>query len=574
MRRFESPRDCAELFRQILRSANPSIPQVDFLRTVTKTLLDFSGCDPLEMRLQLGDSSERWQARREPEANRHEIMPLGSGGEPILWFADGSPRERLYALVIRGEIDDSLPHVTRKGSFWTSDADGFLLSYDPEGARGTRRDAVPSRVPTSLAAIPFAAGDQDKGLLLLESQRSHCLTAEVVEFFEMAAEIVGIAVVNRSSQYALRERIKELICLYGIARLRASPGNSVEEVLGVVAALLPPAMQFPDSARGRIVVGERIVETPGYPEDGPSLSSPVVVEGEVRGKIEVAYVASATLPETGVFLKEETSLLNTVAHQVALLIERREAEEEQERLQEQLRHADRLATIGELAAGVAHELNEPLSNILGFAQLAAKVKDLPGQASMDLQKIATASLHAREVVKKLLIFSRQMPARKARVNLNETVQEGLIFLGSRCTKEGIQMVQELDPALPPIVADPAQLQQVLVNLVVNAVQAMPAGGLLTIRTRLRPGGVALVVEDTGVGMADDVVARVFMPFFTTKGVGQGTGLGLAVVHGIVSSHGGRIDVDSTLGRGSRFEVFLPAGDALDQSGGGADVTGR
>lgn len=136
------------------------------------------------------------------------------------------------------------------------------------------------------------------------------------------------------------------------------------------------------------------------------------------------------------------------------------------------------------------------------------------------------------------------------------------------------MVRVLDPALPPIVADPAQLQQVLVNLVVNAVQAMPGGGHLTIRTLVSEGGVLLVVEDTGVGMDEEVAKRIFMPFFTTKGIGHGTGLGLAVVHGIVSSHGGKISVASEPGQGSRFDVFLPIGNAGIQEDGGSDAHGQ
>lgn len=148
-------------------------------------------------------------------------------------------------------------------------------------------------------------------------------------------------------------------------------------------------------------------------------------------------------------------MLDTVARQVALIIERRQTEEDKLKLQEQLRHADRLATIGQLAAGVAHELNEPLGSILGFAQLAKKCPGLPKQAEQDIEKIVNASLHAREVVKKLLIFARQMPTQKTKVNLNQIVEEGLYFLESRCVKQGIKLIRSLSPNLPEITADPA-----------------------------------------------------------------------------------------------------------------------
>ncbi|MEW5817239.1 MAG: ATP-binding protein [Spirochaetota bacterium] len=276
-----------------------------------------------------------------------------------------------------------------------------------------------------------------------------------------------------------------------------------------------------------------------------------------KGFVEVVYNAEPFEFDENPFLEEERHLIEGVSKQISLIIEGRKAEEDRHKLQGQLRHADRLATIGELAAGVAHELNEPLGNILGFAQLAKKTSGLPVQTVHDLEKIVQASLHAREIVKKLLIFSRQIPAVKSRVNLNQIAREGLYFLESRCVKEGIELVRKLSPDLPDITADPAQLHQVLVNLVVNSIQAMPGGGRLTVQTRVMTDYAALIVEDTGVGMRDEVKSQIFIPFFTTKEIGQGTGLGLPVVHGIVSSHGGTIDVESKEGEGTRFMVLFP-----------------
>jgi signal transduction histidine kinase len=150
-----------------------------------------------------------------------------------------------------------------------------------------------------------------------------------------------------------------------------------------------------------------------------------------------------------------------------------------------------------------------------------------------------------------------MPAVKTRADLNRVVTEGLYLVEARCSTEGIRLERDLDPELAAIVADPGQLQQILMNLVVNGIQAMPGGGSLTIRTRNRTGGVVLSVADTGAGMDDETLKEIFNPFFTMKEIGQGTGLGLSVVHGIVTSHGGTIRVESEPGRGSRFDVDLP-----------------
>jgi signal transduction histidine kinase len=158
-----------------------------------------------------------------------------------------------------------------------------------------------------------------------------------------------------------------------------------------------------------------------------------------------------------------------------------------------------------------------------------------------------------------------MPAQKAKCDLSHLVRDGLFFLESRCAKEGITMVRQLEEGLPEVWADRSQLYQVLVNLVVNGIQAMPEGGRLTISTRTDGKDVCLSVEDTGTGMTPDVQKHLFMPFFTTKGAGQGTGLGLSVVHGIVNTHGGDIRVHSEVGKGSSFEIRIPIDQPADSA---------
>jgi len=220
---------------------------------------------------------------------------------------------------------------------------------------------------------------------------------------------------------------------------------------------------------------------------------------------------------------------------------------------------------------VAHELNEPLGTILGFAQLAKKCAGLPRQAREDIEKIEAGSLHARDIIKKLLVFGRQVPPQKTRVNLNGVVEEALSFFKARCANEAVELALVLSPDLPEVIADPGQIHQVLVNLVVNALQAMPDGGKLTVETSAGEGEVLLVVEDTGIGMRQETIEKLFVPFFTTKDVGEGTGLGLPVAYGIVTSHGGSIRVTSALGRGSRFEIALPSAECgrPDREGGPA-----
>ncbi|MCK4752900.1 MAG: PAS domain-containing sensor histidine kinase [Planctomycetes bacterium] len=360
-----------------------------------------------------------------------------------------------------------------------------------------------------------------------------------------------------SAKEALAERVKELTCLYGIAQIAGQPGISLKEIIQSIVGLLPPAWQYPQTAFAKIILDGTSYVTQGFRECRQNQIAEIIVGGVPRGVVEVVYVEEKPDLDEGPFLKEERNLLDAVARQVAIVIERRQAEEDKLKLHNQLLHADRLATIGMLAAGVAHELNEPLGSVLGFAQLAKKCPGVPVSAGQDIEKIEAASLHAREIIRKLLVFARQMPSEKTHVNLNQVVEEGLYFFGARCAKAGVELVRELSPDMPEITADKAQLNQLLVNLVVNALQSMPEGGNITIQTQFHDRNVLLIVEDTGCGMSNEVIEQIFIPFFTTKDVGHGTGLGLPVVHGIVTAHGGSIDVKSKPGCGTRFEIRIP-----------------
>jgi two-component system NtrC family sensor kinase len=579
-RKIASPRtskgaeDVAEISRRMLRYASAGPARIDFLREVSKILMEFSRCDAVELRLRDPDLYFRWEAVKRPKrAFRFVIMPNGQAESgaiiriaPDSGLQDSARIEQLRRDVVRGRFDSASPFFTSNGSFWRGDTREPLRFGSRHATKLHRAGAHrPERVEClmqggryrSLALVRFAVDDKTVGLLQLSSIRRHHFTREEIELYEDLAQTLGLAIANRRAQWALRERVKELTCLYGIARIAQRPGISLGEALQGIVELLPQAWQYPEIARARIILDERSYATVGF-QQGRHRQTADIMVGVRRGVVEVVYLRDKADFVEGPFLREEQSLIDTIAKEVALIIERREGEDQRSKLQDQLRHADRLATIGQLAAGLAHELNEPLGNILGFAQLAGKDASLSKQAANDMEKIVRASLHVREVIHNLLIFARQTLPLKARVNLNEIVEVSLSFLESRCAKAGIELVRTLTPDLPEIEADKSQLQQVLVNLAVNAVQAMPEGGKLTIETAASQSYISLVVKDTGIGMTEDVKIKIFTPFFTTKDVDQGTGLGLAVVHGIVTSHGGSILVESEVGHGARFEIRLPA----------------
>jgi len=554
------PDDFLKLSHQILFSANKGLLRIDFLQEVAKIILNFSKCDVIELWIKETKNHLRNKIIRiYKETFQFEIIPflkINDNEHNHVKYED-SELGKLCNDILHSHYDPASHFFTRNGSFWTGDIVNYLTSESGTKEQLNKKEFFNNRNYKSIALIPLPVNGKNIGLLQLKNIQQDFFTKNEIELYEGITPIIGVALMNQSTQTALTERVKELTCLYGIAKVAEQFDSSLHKIIQGIVNLLPPAWQYPEITCAKIVLDGCSFTTPYFQESYQKQTADIVINGEKRGVVKVVYTKEKPTLNEGPFLSEERSLIDTAAKQIALIIERIQAAEDRSKLQEQLRHADRLATIGQLAAGVAHEINEPLSNILGFTQLAGKCPGLPKQVNEDLEKIIDASLHAREIIKKLMLFSRQKKPEKSNVNLNNLVNEGLYFLESRCAKEGIELVRSLNTDIPEIIADPSQLHQVLVNLIVNSLQAMPEGGVLTIRTNFSKSYVSLIIEDTGTGMSDEVKKQMFIPFFTTKDVGQGTGIGLSVVHGIVTSHGGSIIVESNINKGTLFEVQLP-----------------
>ncbi len=382
-------------------------------------------------------------------------------------------------------------------------------------------------------------------------------SSDVIEIFEEIKDFFFLICMSIYRQFQLNERVKELSCLHSISKIAENTDLSISEFLTEIVNLLPPALQFSAQASARIVYNDQSFQTDKFSEGERSLNAPIVLGKTKTGFVEVSYPKDLTLPNSYPFLKEEEHLISIIAQELSITLEKKKAEKESQHLEKQLRHADRLATLGQLSAGIAHEINEPLAGILGLAQLMEKNESLDEQALSDLENIVSASLHAREVVKKLMLFARQMPSSQTNLNLNEAVNNAVFFLESRCRKNLVKITLALKKGIPCIKADSSQIHQVLINLIVNALQAMPDGGIISIKTYFDTELVFLECRDTGIGMSKSVLSQIFNPFFTTKKVNEGTGLGLSVVHGIIYSHGGEIKVTSQPGKGTKFLITFP-----------------
>ena len=299
-----------------------------------------------------------------------------------------------------------------------------------------------------------------------------------------------------------------------------------------------------------------------------AISVPLCVEEHVVGTLNVNESNRATE-----FGEDDVRSLTLFANQAALALEKaqlyRDSQRQLEKLlavldelsrtQAQLVHSEKLASLGVLAGGIAHEINNPLMVILGRTELMLMEDELADRLRRNLDTIRAETERIASIVNGLLTFARKSRQDKMEtVNVNEVLERTLMLSEHQLALANVRVIREVDPGLSTIQANPGQLQQVFMNLIINAHHAMPEGGQLSVRTGSVPQKrVFIEIEDTGVGIPPEHLNRIFDPFFTTKEEGKGTGLGLAVSRNIVEGHGGLIGVESTVGAGTIFRVVLP-----------------
>jgi signal transduction histidine kinase len=514
------------LLTAILQIINQSVSRLDFVERFSSELITTMKCDEVEVRV-----CEKYTY----------LQAVTTAGAPPTFTAETLPyppdRALLPAQPGRDDHEALLARIFAAGP----------ANRAPFGEPGGNDREI---------VVPLPGNGHARGLLRLASRRPGFFTPDDFTEFSAVAELLAGALGHQRSMVALHERVKELSCLYDMMKVFGRADSPLDRMLAEVANLVGPAFRYPEIAHCRLVLDEQEYRSEGYRPGESFLQAPIEA-GPRRGRIEVGYADHRPIRDQGPFLDEESNLLSAVARHIGLVIEEKDRVQERVDLQAQLHHADRLATIGQLAAGVAHEINEPLAGVLGFAQLVLKDDSLSDQARRDVEKIRDAALHSREVVKKLLLFGRQLPPQKEDVAPADIVADALGLLQGRFDKAGVT-VRLVDPGdTPSLPADRGQLTQVAMNLLVNALQAMPDGGALTIEIGGDNDRVRLVFRDTGVGMNEQVRREIFQPFFTTKLANEGTGLGLAVAQRIVEEHHGTISVESAPGVGSTFTIELP-----------------
>lgn len=353
---------------------------------------------------------------------------------------------------------------------------------------------------------------------------------------------------------ALKERIKELSCLYDISTIASDHTDSLEEILHAIAARIAKAWKYTDDAVAEIKINEKLYLSNSVPADSVHMTSEIIIDKEQVGIVRIHYPAARHHKSD--FLAEEAQLLKKIAQEIAAISERHQRLEQEEKLKRTAERNDRLSILGEITAGIAHELNTPLGNILGFAELISE-KTRESQVKRDADKITDSAIYAREIVKKLMFFSCEMPQRRELIAVNALVENALKLLNPMLKSAAVNVQFNADPENSFAQLDPIQITQVIFNLLINAIYASPADS--TIKVSLKSGDkkLSITIEDEGSGIPEEVRDKIFEPFFTTKPQGEGSGLGLSVVHGIIKSHKGRIQFSTEEGKGTTFNIIFP-----------------
>ena len=354
------------------------------------------------------------------------------------------------------------------------------------------------------------------------------------------------------TESALKERIKELTCLYEVSSIIANANiEQLDETLKAIVVSLKRGFQYPQQT-------EITIKTPLSSIESTTLNEVLQLTSEiVVFNKPVGFVIASLHDTKSSFLKEEKQLLDSVALKIGNLLERIEIQQNEISLKRQMERADRLGILGEITAGIAHELNTPLTNILGFAELLKDDFSQDKHISEDLEKIIKNAIFSREVVKKLLFFSCEMPQQMQQVNLVPSIKNSLALLDASFKNAHVKYIVKTEEEELLLKADTIQLTQIIFNLIINAIYFSPENGLVTIEAFQSKKHIILRITDEGTGLSEEALEKVFQPFFTTKPTGEGSGLGLSVVHGIVASHKGTITAENNTTKGAVFTVKLP-----------------
>ncbi len=372
----------------------------------------------------------------------------------------------------------------------------------------------------------------------------------------------------KKKTHDIGERIKELKCLYSISKLLENQNYLLGKTLQRIVNLIPPAWQYPEITCVQLTFRNNQYKTNNFKVTNWKLHCNILIAGKNSVTIDVYYLEEKPPIDEGPFLKEERALINEIAERVSRFVERLEAEDKNKQLEHRLQQSQKMESIGTLAGGVAHEINNPINGIMNYAQL---IQDKIGEENL-LSEYTSEIIHETErvskIVKNLLAFARQEKESHSPARIKDIINDTMSLIQTVLKRDQIALVADISEDLPKIKCRSQQIQQVVMNLITNARDALNERypdfddnkKIVIISVFIEKDGrrwVRTTIEDRGLGIAPDTMKRMFDPFYTTKEKSEGTGLGLSISYGIVKDHNGELRVESEPGQYTRFHMDLP-----------------
>ncbi|MRR56091.1 MAG: PAS domain S-box protein [Deltaproteobacteria bacterium] len=537
----------------------------------------WSGCDAVAIRLRAGDDYPYYETRGFPPEFVHDenhLCAYSPDGKILRDDAGKADLKCMCGNILRGRFDPAKPFFTAYGSFWSNNSTALLAGTTAADRQARTPNRCNGEGYESVALIPLHIDQQVFGLLQFNDRRPNRFTPVQITHFERMADSLTIALAGRQaeeerleSERRLREAQKMAQLGHWIWDVKTGNVDWSGEVFGIFG--LDPKDFTPHK--------DSILALSPWPEDHERDKE--LIRKAMQSREQGTYEQRFLRPDNSIGYYHSTfqgkyddrGNLISIVGTVQDITERKQAEEEKAKLEDQLQQAQKMEAIGQLAGGVAHDFNNNLQVITTYVEMALMDLNTDHRLFSPLTEIRKAAERSANLTRQLLAFARKQTVEPKVLDLNETVQ-GMLKMLQRLIGEDIDLRWQPGVDLPPLNIDPSQIDQILANLCVNARDAISDVGVITIETGNRtfdeeyctandgfvPGEyLRLTVIDSGCGMDKEMLGHIFEPFFTTKGVGEGTGLGLATVYGIVKQNNGFLKVYSEPGRGSTFSIFLP-----------------
>ncbi|MFC2056460.1 PAS domain S-box protein [Chloroflexota bacterium] len=477
------------------------------------------------------DITERKQEEEALKESEEKWRSLGENAPNVIMLVDHDRKIQSINHVVAGvAIED----VLGKSIY------GYIQPEDREDVRKVIDRVFRTGKPDTYESMVVVSGREDAWYETRVGPLKH--DGQITGVIQIASDVTN------------RKQAEKRIRIFSQSIAGAIDGITITDMEGVIT-YANSAMEETHGYEKEGLLGKLVTTLIASQETADEMMSTVIKTGSWKGEAEGLKKTKETFP----LLLSLSTVNDEKGHQIALMGAARDITERKQ-MEEQLIVADRLASIGGLASGIAHEINNPLTAIVGFSDLLDSREDLPDDIKGDIRIINTEAKRTSNIVKNLLTFARKQPKEKQLTNVNKVIEAVLELRAYEQKVNNIEVNIKLAPDLPEIMANNSDLQQVFLNIILNAEYAMletQRDSTYTITTKSDGDTIKITFVDNGQGISKKNLGHVFDPFFTTKEVGKGTGLGLSICHGIIIEHGGRIGVEGKLGKGATFIVELP-----------------